>query len=140
MINSNKNVELITSAGMAQNPCYMPLILDACCGSRMFWLDKENPNCFFIDKRSETVEARDSSCKSGFRNTAVKPDLVADFTDMRFEDESFAMVVIDPPHLKALGQNSWMAKKYGRFPNDWEFMISKAFGECMRVLTRPGTL
>lgn len=39
----------------------MPLILDACCGSRMFWFDKENPNCLFIDKRSETVEAKDRS-------------------------------------------------------------------------------
>ena len=28
MINSSTNVELSTSAGMAQNPCYMPLILE----------------------------------------------------------------------------------------------------------------
>ncbi len=140
MIDSNTNVELSTSAGMAQNPCYTPLILDACCGSRMFWFDKENPNCLFIDKRSETVEAKDSSCKSGLRTIEVKPDLIADFTDMPFEDESFAMVVFDPPHLKTLGQNSWMAKKYGRLPNDWEFMIAKGFDECMRVLKPQGTL
>jgi hypothetical protein len=52
MINSS------TEAPITQNPCYMPLILDACCGSRMFWFDKGNPNCLFIDKRSETVEAK----------------------------------------------------------------------------------
>ena len=140
MINSSTNVELSTSAGMAQNPCYMPLILDACCGSRMFWFDKENPNCLFIDKRSETVEAKDSSCKSGLRTIEVKPDLVADFTEMPFENESFAMVVFDPPHLKTLGQNSWMAKKYGRLPDDWQFMLQKGFSECFRVLKPNGTL
>ena len=111
---------------MTQNPCYMPLILDACCGSRMFWFDKGNPNCLFIDKRSETVEAKDSSCKSGLRTIEVKPDLVADFTEMPFENESFAMVVFDPPHLKTLGQNSWMAKKYGRLPDDWQKKKKKA--------------
>lgn len=31
------------------------IILDACCGSRMFWFDKKNPNVLFIDNRSETV-------------------------------------------------------------------------------------
>ena len=27
----------------------MKTILDACCGSRMFWFDKENPNVDFCD-------------------------------------------------------------------------------------------
>ncbi len=26
-------------------------ILDACCGSRMFWFDKNNPNVEFCDNR-----------------------------------------------------------------------------------------
>ena len=28
-------------------------ILDACCGSRMFWFDKDNPNVTFMDIRDE---------------------------------------------------------------------------------------
>lgn len=115
-------------------------ILDACCGSRMFWFDKNNPDVLFIDKRNETLEAKDSSCKSGVRKIDIKPDLVADFTEMPFDDESFYMVVFDPPHLKTLGQNSWMAKKYGRLPEDWQFMIQKGFTECFRVLKPNGTL
>tara|TARA_R100000951_G_scaffold103090_3_gene95530 strand:- start:277 stop:726 length:450 start_codon:yes stop_codon:yes gene_type:complete len=106
----------------------------------MFWFDKNNPNVLFIDKRSETLEAKDSSQKSGTRTIIIKPDLVADFTEMPFKDESFSMVVFDPPHLKTLGENSWMAKKYGRLPNDWEFMIQKGFHECMRVLKTNGSL
>ena len=65
---------------------------------------------------------------------------MADFTEMPFENESFAMVVFDPPHLKTLGQNSWMAKKYGRLPDDWQFMLQKGFAECFRVLKPNGTL
>ena len=34
------------------------LILDACCGSRMFWFDKHNPLALFVDKRSEIVTAK----------------------------------------------------------------------------------
>lgn len=74
------------------------IILDACCGSRMFWFDKHNPNVLFIDKRSETVTAKD---RDKIRTIEVDPD---------FEDNSFYMVVFDPPHLKTLGETSWMAK------------------------------
>ena len=35
------------------------LILDACCGSRMFWFNKHNPLALFVDKRSEIVTAKD---------------------------------------------------------------------------------
>lgn len=136
----NKTSNIPQNEAMTYDTLLCPVILDACCGSRMFWFDKSNPNCLFIDKRDETLTAKDSSCKSGLRTIDVKPDLVADFTEMPFEDGQFAMVVFDPPHLKTLGQNSWMAKKYGRLPNDWEFMIQKGFGECMRVLKQEGTL
>ena len=30
----------------------MKQILDACCGSRMFWFDKEHPAAVFMDNRS----------------------------------------------------------------------------------------
>jgi SAM-dependent methyltransferase len=140
MIDKSTGLENTTTPAITYSECCTPFILDACCGSRMFWFDKNNPNCLFIDKRSETVEVKDSSQKSGLRTIEVKPDLIADFTEMPFEDESFAMVVFDPPHLKTLGQNSWMAKKYGRLPKDWEFMIAKGFDECMRVLKPQGTL
>jgi len=118
----------------------IPPILDACCGSRMFWFDKENLNCLFIDKRRETVTAKDSSNKKGYRIIEVSPDIIMDFTDLHFDDETFRMVVFDPPHLKTLGKTSWMAKKYGRLPENWKEVIAKGFDECMRVLKPYGTL
>lgn len=113
------------------------IILDACCGSRMFWFDKKNPNVLFIDKRSETVTAKD---RDKIRTIEVKPDVIADFTNLPFEDNSFYMVVFDPPHLKTLGETSWMAKKYGKLPTNWQKVIKKGFDECMRVLKPNGTL
>ena len=113
------------------------LILDACCGSRMFWFDKYNPLALFVDKRSETLTAKD---RDKIRIIEIRPDIVADFTNLPFEDSSFYMVVFDPPHLKTLGKTSWMAKKYGRLPDNWQEMIKSGFDECMRVLKPNGTL
>ena len=113
------------------------IILDDCCGSRMFWFDKKNPNVLFIDNRSETVTAKD---RDKIRTIEVNPDVITDFTNLPFEDNSFYMVVFDPPHLKTLGETSWMAKKYGKLPKDWQSLIHDGFTECMRVLKPNGTL
>ena len=113
------------------------LILDACCGSRMFWFDKYNPLTLFVDRRSETVTAKD---RDKIRTIEIKPDIIADFTSLPFEDNSFYMVVFDPPHLRTLGETSWMAKKYGKLPKDWQSLIHDGFTECMRVLKPNGTL
>lgn len=72
----------------------MAEVLDACCGSRMFWFDKEDPRALFMDNR--TV---DNELLCDNRRLTVKPDVVADFTAIPFEDESFSLVVFDPPHL-----------------------------------------
>lgn len=59
---------------------------------------------------------------------------------MPFPDESFKLVVFDPPHLKTLGKTSWLAKKYGRLFPTWEDDIKHGFDECMRVLEPLGVL
>lgn len=109
-------------------------ILDACCGSRMFWFDKSHPHVLFADIRTEEHTLCDG------RNLSIKPDIEIDFRAMPFADSSFKMVVFDPPHLKHLGQGSWMAKKYGILSPDWENDIKQGFNECMRVLEPFGTL
>lgn len=103
----------------------------------MFWFDKQNPNVLFVDKRSETVTAKD---RDKIRTIEVNPDIVADFTNLPFNDNTFYQVVFDPPHLKTLGETSWMAKKYGKLPDDWKPLILAGFNECMRVLKPYGTL
>ena len=112
----------------------MKPILDACCGSRMFWFDKQNENVLFMDNRV----LHDTLCDG--RKLDIKPDFVGDFRNMQFEDNSFYMVVFDPPHLVKAGENSWLAKKYGVLSDNWKEDIKKGFSECMRVLKPNGTL
>lgn len=109
-------------------------ILDACCGSRMFWFDKSNPDVVFADIRQEVHTLCDG------RELEIKPDIIMDFTAMPFPDNRFKMVVFDPPHLNKLGSNTWMAKKYGVLLPTWETDIKAGFEECMRVLVPGGTL
>ena len=70
----------------------------------------------------------------------VDPDIVGDFRDMPFEDDAFDMVVFDPPHLIHAGDNSWLAKKYGKLDELWPEDIRQGFAECMRVLKPNGSL
>lgn len=110
-------------------------ILDACCGSRMFWFDKQNPYVVFMDIREHYEEL-----ESGYVIN-VKPDIVGGFRNMPFQDNRFDHVVFDPPHLLRVGDNSWLAKKYGKLnPKTWQKDIAQGFKECMRVLKPNGTL
>ena len=70
----------------------MKLILDACCGSRMFWFDKQNPNVEYVDIREMDAEA---IWKSGdgkaTRYCEIHPTTVADFTSLPFPDRKLSL-------------------------------------------------
>lgn len=66
--------------------------------------------------------------------------MIIDFRNMPFADNTFNLVVFDPPHLIHAGENSWLAKKYGVLPADWKLYIKEGFDECMRVLKPSHTL
>ena len=112
----------------------MKKILDACCGSRMCWFDKDNPDTVFMDCRSEEHTLCDG------RRLEIRPDVVGDFRKMPFPDNSFYLVLFDPPHLKYAGATGWLAKKYGRLDEHWPEMLHDGFQECMRVLKEDGVL
>lgn len=126
-------------------------ILDACCGGRMFYFDKHDPRVLFQDIR----EVETTLCDG--RVFEVKPDVKADFTSMPYPDNTFRMVVFDPPHLLRNVGKSKMADmygslnekarptgyqhiKYGALYSDWRDMLSKGFAECFRVLMPGGFL
>lgn len=111
----------------------LPPALDACCGSRMFWFDKADGRALFVDKRREVLADPDG------REIVVNPDILADFTSLPFADDSFSLVVFDPPHTFA-GERSLTAKKYGRLLPGWREEITRGFAECFRVLCPGGTL
>ena len=113
----------------------MKFILDACCGSKMFWFNKNNPDVEFCDNRVVPYHEYYPN-----RYIEIRPDTVCDFTSLPFSDGSFYLVVFDPPHLTWAGPASWTRLKYGCLEDNWPQMIHDGFWECMRVLKPNGTL
>ena len=109
-------------------------IIDVTCGSRMMWFDKQHPDVIYADIRTENHILCDG------RVLEISPDIEMDFRDMPFEDNTFSLVVFDPPHLNKLGKDTWMAKKYGTLLPIWESDIKAGFNECMRILKTDGVL
>ena len=109
-------------------------IIDVCCGSRMFWYNRQHPETVYMDIR----QFEDTLCDG--RKLIVNPDVVGDFKDIPYPDNTFKLAVFDPPHLKSAGDNSWLVKKYGKLPADWKNEIKQGFDECMRVLQSYGIL
>lgn len=116
-------------------------ILDVTCGSRTIWFNKNNPAAIYCDKRNEELYGtwKSGSGKSE-RSCLINPDVQCDFTNLPFANSTFSLVVFDPPHLKNVGINSWMAKKYGRVEKNWPDILHDGFNECMRVLKTDGVL
>lgn len=111
-----------------------PLVLDPACSGRMMWFDKTDPRALFTDQRMETHDLTNGQLLK------VAPDLVADFRNLPFPNNTFYHIVFDPPHLVSLGKDSWTAKKYGRLLPSWEDDLTAGFAECFRVLRPGGTL
>lgn len=109
-------------------------ILDVACGSKMFWFQKNRPDTVYMDIR----KVEETLCDG--RKLIIEPDIIGDFRDIPFPDDTFYLVVFDPPHLKYAGETSWLAKKYGVLSDNWQEDIRQGFIECMRVLKPNGTL
>lgn len=119
----------------------MKPILDPCCGSRMMWFDRQNPDVVFGDRRHETLVVKDTSHRAdGTRTLHVHPDVQMDFRAMPFADGSFKLIAFDPPHLERAGPKSWMAAKYGKLSENWRDDLRAGFAECFRVLATDGVL
>ena len=109
----------------------LPPILDVCCGGKSFYFNPES-NVLMCDMHPRVATLCDG------REFTCEPEVVCDFTNLPFNDESFSLVVFDPPHL--LRGKGWQAEKYGLLPNDWKPFLKKGFSECWRVLRSNGTL
>lgn len=118
-----------------------PPVLDVCCGSRMFWFNQSDARAIYVDKRREThVIDRGTPGTKGRKPIVVNPDIQADFTNLPFPDDTFKLVVFDPPHIQREEAKGILTKKYGSLNGDWKAMLQKGFSECFRVLVPCGVL
>ena len=110
------------------------LVLDVCCGSRMFWFNKQDKRAVYIDKRIDTWDI------DGRKPIVVKPNIQADFVNLPFSNNLFNLVVFDPPHIKRDNMTGFIVKKYGNLTENWQLTLYDGFRECFRVLKPHGTL
>ena len=115
-------------------------ILDCTCGSRMIWFNKRHPAAVYTDRREEDPEVNFGNAYGGLRKIHIHPDVLCDFTALPFADESFSLVVWDPPHVARFKDTAWPVKKYGKLEPGWPEMLHDGFRECMRVLKPDGVL
>lgn len=107
----------------------------------MFWFDRADPRALFIDKRQGVWPIdKGTPGTKGRSPIVVEPDQVADFTAMPFPDESFQLVVFDPPHVQRQEALGAITRRYGVLNGDWREMLRKGFAECFRVLKPHGVL
>lgn len=111
-------------------------ILDACCGGRQWWWEKNHPLAVYMDSRVEPPGSCDVR-----PNWSCEPDLVGDFRAMPFEDDRFQLVLFDPPHIVRKNAGGYIGLKFGALsPESEQDDLRRGFAECWRVLAPGGTL
>lgn len=101
-------------------------ILDATAGFRMMWFDKHEPHTIYLDQRPE-----------------CEPDIIGDFRDLKqFPDESFRLIVFDPPHIIESAQTgSNIIRQFGCLQREsWPLLIKNGAAELWRLLKPNGIL
>ena len=103
----------------------------------MMWLQKKHSHVLYVDKR--IVQKGDFEIRKNFE---VKPDVQADFRKLPFDNDSFNLVVFDPPHtIRDKEEGGYIAMRYGRLTlKTWERDIALGLSECWRVLAEKGVL
>jgi len=112
------------------------IILDACCGGRHMWFDKNNKHTLYMDIRQE-AKGKIKVCP----NWQCNPDVLGDYRDMPFDDKSFKLIVWDIPHMLGKKINGIIGTKYGVLDKDtYAEDLKSGFNEIMRVLDDYGVL
>lgn len=111
-------------------------VLDVACSVKGMWFDKKDDRALFMDKRRET---HIDVYPCGTKTNIIDPDIIGNFTDIKFDDDSFWHIVFDPPHIES-NSISQITKKYGSLQGEWREMLRQGFKECFRVLKPNGTL
>jgi len=134
-----------------QQPEPEETILDATCGGRSIWCEdqKDRDDTLYVDMREEAKgfidEAVPESLRPNNPNYEVAPDDVQDYRDLPYPDETFSLIVFDPPHIvRNDGMETLtgvMTKKYGSLHAEtWQSDLRRGFEELFRVLKPSGTL
>lgn len=113
-------------------------ILDACCGGKYMWYNKNHPNTIYMDIREEEkgfIEREPNFC--------IKPDIIADFRSLPKEitKRKYKLITWDIPHFKMKKISGNMSKAFGRLePETWKEDINKGFNQLWDILEDYGII
>lgn len=117
-------------------------ILDATCGFRGIWFQKNHPFVTFMDKRNEVVDSKTKGVKfKSRRRWKIKPDVVSEWKNAPFPDEYFDMIIFDPPHkiVNTKRELGAIEKEYGCFyGNGWKKEIKEGVDKLFKILKPEG--
>ena len=129
---------MVKQTNTSNNDEHKKFILDACCGMKYMWYNKQHPNAIYMDIRKE---------EKGFNKNRpfdkVQPDIQGDFTNLpeELKQKKFKLIVWDVPHLKGRKLTGNMLKCYGALnPETWQSDVNKGFKQLWSVLDDYGVL
>lgn len=97
------------------------------------WYQKNNPCVTFMDCRKGTFRYKH------YDRWVVEPDVVSEWKDMPFPDNTFDMVIFDPPHIIQKSEKGNIIAEYGKLPPEsWRQMLTEGIKQCFRVLKNDG--
>ena len=121
-------------------------ILDATCGGRSIWLpgNKDREDTLYIDNREESPGFAEEGTDYE-QYYSVEPESVEDYRDLPYNDESFNLVVFDPPHVVTDGGMEQLSgivqRRYGALRAEtWQSDLEQGFEELWRVLKPGGSM
>jgi len=117
-------------------------ILDATCGFKGIWFQKNHPFVTFMDKRKGKINTmNDGNNINKNQVFNIKPDVVSEWKDAPFPNNYFDMIIFDPPHIirKKDRKIGWIEKKYGYFYEDtWKHELKIGIEKLFYVLKPNG--
>ena len=113
-------------------------ILDATCGAKGIWFQKNHPFVTFMDKRNgKQYYASKKQTKICYK---VEPDVVSEWKDAPFPDNYFDMIIFDPPHIvRKKSTKSNMITEYGSLqPDTWKDELKEGIERLFKILKPEG--
>ncbi|HUS99624.1 MAG TPA: SAM-dependent methyltransferase [Candidatus Thermoplasmatota archaeon] len=118
-------------------------ILDATCGFRGIWYQKNHPFVTFMDVRKGNIDSKTEGVKfKSRRRWKINPDVVSEWKDAPFPDNYFDMIIFDPPHILTEDGKTLSAlqKEYGTLnKNNYKEVLKTGINKLFEILKPEGT-